>query len=220
VGVFQSFSKEYDNRVIKMPLAAAQELLNNKGANTLVVPLERTEETSQVAARLRERGSTRSQEVRTWYELNDFHPKTVQLYNRQFGGLLFIILMMVVLSVVNAVNMTVFERTPEFGTARALGNRDRNVFQLVMLENALLGLIGSVIGAAAGFLLAMVVSLIGIPMPPPPNADLSYVAYIRVTPMAMAGAIIAGFVATMLAALLPARRMARMPVVAALRHTV
>ena len=150
VGVFQSFSKEYDNRSVKLPLPAAQELLTTRGANVLVVSLRNTEDTERIAGLLRERAAQRNQEVKTWSDLSDFHPKTVQLYNRQFGGLQLIILLMVLLSVVNSVNMTVFERTAEFGTARALGNRNRDIFQLVMLENALIGIVGSVLGAIIG----------------------------------------------------------------------
>ncbi len=54
--------------------------------------------------------------MRNWMELNDFYDKTVQLYDRQFGVLRFIVLLMVLLSVANTVNMSLFERVPEFGT--------------------------------------------------------------------------------------------------------
>ena len=50
-----------------------------------------------------------------------------------------IILAMVLLSVTNTVNMTIFERTGEFGTMRALGNRGVDVFALILTEGALLG---------------------------------------------------------------------------------
>ncbi len=219
VGVFQSFSKDYDNRAVEIPLLTAQELLNTQGANTLVVSLKHTRDTDRVAGILKERTVWRDQEIRTWYELNDFYPKTVDLYHRQFGGLQLIILLMVLLSVVNAVNITVSERTEEFGTVRALGNRGRHVFRLVMLENVLLGLIGGAIGLLIGIALAYSISAVGIPMPPPPNANLSYVAYIRVTPASVIGAFSIGFCATVLAALLPAIRIARMPIAVALRQS-
>jgi putative ABC transport system permease protein len=218
VGVFQSFSKEYDNRAVQLPLSAAQELLATSGANVLVVSLRDTSDTERVAEVLRQRAARQDKEVKTWSELNDFHPKTVLLYNRQFGGLLLIILLMVLLSVANSVNMTVFERTSEFGTARALGNRNRDVFRLVMLENVLLGLAGATLGAAIGIVLAKLISLVGIPMPPPPNADLSYVAYVRVSALSLLGAFTIGFSATVLAAVVPALRVARIPVAAALRQ--
>jgi len=219
VGIFQSFSKEYDNRVIKVPLATAQELLNTKGANLLVVSLKRTADTSDVASVLSGRAVARDQEVRTWEALSDFYPKTVDLYRRLFGGLQLIVLLMVLLSVINAVNMTVFERTSEFGTARALGSRGVHIFQLVILENALLGLAGASLGVVLGIVLAYGISKVGIPMPPPPNADLGYVAQIRVTPGAVLGAFLVGFGATALAALLPALKISRMPIVDALRES-
>ncbi len=53
VGVFQSFSKEYDARAVKIPLAAAQELFGSRGANLLVVELSATRDTVQVAEALR-----------------------------------------------------------------------------------------------------------------------------------------------------------------------
>ena len=125
---------------------------------------------------------------------------------------------MVLLSVINAVNMTVFERTAEFGTARALGNRGSHVFQMVMLENALMGLTGGGLGVVLGILLAYAISAVGIPMPPPPNADLGYMAHIRITPAAVISAFLIGFVAALLASVLPAAKVARMPIVDALRY--
>jgi len=41
-GIFQSFSKDYDARAIRIPLAAAQELLGTDGVNTIVVLLQQT----------------------------------------------------------------------------------------------------------------------------------------------------------------------------------
>lgn len=63
--------------------------------------------------------------------LVDFYEKAAQLYDRQFGVLRLIILLMVLLSVANSVNMTLFERTREFGTLLALGERQATVFKLI-----------------------------------------------------------------------------------------
>lgn len=100
----------------------------------------------------------------------------------------------------------------------ALGNRSSQVFQLIICENLLLGLIGGSLGVGVGVLLAMIISAIGIPMPPPPNADLGYVAQIQIVPSVLLLALSIGFIATVLAALLPARHISRIPVVSALRQ--
>lgn len=220
VGVFQTFSKDYDARAVRMPLAAAQELMNTQGINTLVVALHRTENTAPAAARLTGLLAPAGLEVKTWIELNDFYAKTVDMYDAQFGVLRIIILIMVLLSVANSVNMSTFERIGEFGTMRAMGNRNRGILQLVIAENAILGLVGAVTGTLMGIALALAISEVGISMPPPPNSDLGYEAHILVVPSVVAGAFLVGLMATILAALLPAWRLSRIPVVDALRQNI
>lgn len=219
VGVFQSFSKDFDARAVRIPLDAAQELLQTKGANLLVVALHKTEETDTVHAKLvAELGS--QLDVRTWNSLSDFYDKAVQLYDRQFGVLQFIILLMVLLSVANSVNMSVFERQGEFGTMQALGNQSRDIVKMVILESAFLGLTGAVLGVLLGVTAALTISAIGIPMPPPPNANLGYTAYIRIVPLTLVTSALVGFVATVLASIVPAYKVTRMQVVDALRQNI
>jgi putative ABC transport system permease protein len=55
-------------------------------------------------------------------------------------------------------------------------------------------------------------------MPPPPNASIGYTAYIRVVPEVVLMAFSVGVSATVLASLLPAWRVGRIPVVDALRR--
>ncbi len=220
VGVFQSFSNEYDARAVKIPLAAAQELLGTKGVNALVVSLKKTSDTDRIAALFKTQLAASDLEVKTWIELNDFYEKTVDLYRRQFGVMQFIILFMVLLGVANSVNMSVFERVGEFGTMMSLGSRSSQVTRLILTESVLLGLIGSSIGAVIGIGLALAISAVGIPMPPPPNANIGYTARIELIPTAILVSCAIGFSATVLAAILPAKRVSRMPIVDALRQNI
>jgi len=218
VGVFQSFSKDFDSRAVRIPLAAAQELMLTQGANLLVVTLHRTEDTDAAQAAIGANLDPATMEARNWRELSDFYDKTLQLYDRQFGVLQLIILCMVLLSVVNSVNMSAFERLAEFGTLQALGNRRRDVFRLVVVENLLLGAIGAALGLLVGVALALAISAVGIPMPPPPNSNVGYTAFIRVVPMSLLSAFLIGFFATALAAIFPARRVSGTAIVEALRQ--
>lgn len=218
VGVFQSFSKEFDARAVRISLPAAHELMDIAGAHVLVVMLSETNDTERVAELLRTSYGAKGYEVAQWNKLSDFYEKTVDLYDRQFGVLRLIILLMVLLSVSNSVNMTIFERTREFGTVIAIGNRPGQVFKSVMMECVVIGLIGALLGMLVGCLLAWLISAIGIPMPPPPNANLGYTAVIRLSPEGVLTAGAIGFVATCLAAIRPARRASRLDVVEALRH--
>ena len=220
IGVFQSFSSDYDARAIKIPLAAAQELLGTRDVNALVVTLKKTDDTEPVATLLEEQLGPSGLEIKTWVELNDFYEKTVELYKGQFGVLQLVILVMVLLSVANSVNMSIFERMGEFGTMMALGNRSSDVFRMIMIENVLLGVLGSTIGIAVGVALALIISAIGIPMPPPPNANMGYMAHIQVVPSTLLISFSIGILATVLAAVFPARHVSRVQVVEALRQNL
>jgi len=220
VGTFQTFSKDYDAHAVRIPLVAARDLLATTGINTLVVSLKQTRDTEPIAASLEKAFSRSELEVNTWLKLNDFYAKTVKMYDVQFGVLRIIILLMVLLSVVNSVNMSVFERVGEFGTMMALGNRSSRVIELIIAENVIIGLVGAASGVILGMALALVISAIGIPMPPPPNADLTYIAHIRIVPSVVAGAFAVGLIATVMAACLPALRVRRIPIVDALRQSI
>jgi putative ABC transport system permease protein len=218
VGIFQSFSKEFDARAIRIPLKAARELLDTKTAHVLVVSLDRTPDTALIASQLKARLAGRSLEIFSWREVSDFYEKTVALYDRQFNVLRLIILLMVLLSVANSINMSLFERTREFGTMMAIGNRPRSVFWLIVVEGIIQGLLGAAVGIAAGCGIAIAVSSVGIPMPPPPNANVGYTAEIRLVFEEVALAGLVGLIAATLATLLPARRASRLNVVDALRQ--
>jgi putative ABC transport system permease protein len=218
VGTFRSFSKDYDARTVRIPLAAARELLDVDAANAIVATLNETEATASVIASLKARLPGDRFEVKAWDELADFYGKTEALYQRQFAVLQAIILVAVLLSVANSVNMSTYERTGEFGTLMAMGSRRRTVMRQVLTENLMLGVLGGMVGALAGTLLASGISAIGIPMPPPPNSNVGYTAAIRVVPRVVAAAAVISVVATVAAALIPAWRVTRLPVVDALRR--
>lgn len=218
VGVSRSFSKEFDARSVKVPLRAAQELLDTDGVNVIVVTLGRTPEAGRVVQALRPALAPLQLEVKAWNELSDFYEKAVDLYAKQFGVLQMIVMLMVVLSAINCVNTTTFERIDEFGTMRALGNRSADVIALVLAETLILGVAGAAAGVVLGGLLAALISAVGIPMPPVPNSDLGYTARIAFDPEVVARAFAIGLAATFLAAIPASLRVSRITIVDALRH--
>ncbi|WP_245754375.1 ABC transporter permease [Candidatus Accumulibacter aalborgensis] len=220
VGIFRTYAKDFDARAVRISLPAAQDLLRLQGAHSVVVSLADTLTTDAVAAKLAADLGRRGFEIKTWLELDDFYAKTVDLYKTQLAVLQFIILVVVLLSVANSVNMSAYERVGEFGTLKALGSHDWQISVLIIVENVLLGLIGATLGVVLGVLLALGLSAIGIPMPPPPNSNVGYTAYIRLVPSVLLVSFAIGFLATVLSSLLPARAVARVPVVDALRQNV
>lgn len=220
VGVFQSFSREFDARAVRIPLATAQELLDTAAVHALVFSLAQVEEVEPVMSWLAQQVLGADFEARTWLELDDFYPKTVEMYQGQFGILQLIILIIVLLSVANSVSMTAYERVGEFGTLRAIGRTSNDIYRLLVIENAVVGVVGAGTGLAVGVLLAYAISAVGLPMPPPPNANVGYTAYIRIVPAVCATAFAIGAVATVISALLTCRRPTRIPIADALRQNI
>jgi ABC-type antimicrobial peptide transport system permease subunit len=62
----------------------------------------------------------------------------------------FILFMVVAFAVLNTVQMSVFERTREFGIMLALGNNPAQIVALVMLETLYIALIGLLLGVMLG----------------------------------------------------------------------
>lgn len=217
-GVFHTFSNEYDARAVRIPIAAAQEMLGTTDYHTIVVSLRRTADTDRVASAIAPQVAADKLEMRTWVQLNDFYESTVALYRQQFGILILIVTGMVVLSVINTVNMSTMERIGEFGTMRATGDHAYHVIQLIVLECAVLALIGATLGALLGIGAAELINVNGIPMPPPPNADIGYTSYIKLSSAIVAKGWVVGLIATLLAAIIPCWRASRIPIVDALRR--
>jgi len=65
-----------------------------------------------------------------------------------------------------------------------------------------------------------VISTIGIPMPPPPNASVGYRAAIELAPGLVAWSSVIGFVAAVIASVVPALRVTHISVVDALRANI
>jgi len=220
VGVFQSFSKDFDERAIRISIQSAHEVLGSSGVNTLVLSLKDTRDTDRVAAQLASMFSGSELESRTWVQLNDFYEKTIALYEQQFGFLQSIVLGD---GAAERGEQREHERVRAHWRIRhdALPRQPgRHVFWLILSECAILGLVGASAGIALGVAGALIISAIGIPMPPPPNANLGYTALIRVIPEVLFTAFGIGFAATVIAARAARVRVSRTPIVDALRANI
>ena len=113
--------------------------------------------------------------------------------------------------VFNALSMTVLERTRELGMLRALGSTRGMIARSVIVEAALLGLLGSALGVLFGYGMARgLVYLFG-------QAFLFQITKLTISPFALVSAIVVGVLITVAAALYPAVRAGRVSPVEAMR---
>ncbi|MEV8554334.1 FtsX-like permease family protein [Streptomyces glaucescens] len=126
-----------------------------------------------------------------------------------FAGIAFLV---GIFLIINTFSMLVAQRTREIGLMRAIGSSRRQVNRSVLVEALLLGVVGSLLGVAAGVGLAVgLMKLMGLMGMELSTGDLT-IAW--TTPVL---GLVLGVVVTVLAAYLPARRAGRISPMAALR---
>jgi putative ABC transport system permease protein len=110
--------------------------------------------------------------------------------------------------IVNTLVLTVFERTRELGMLRAVGMTRRQVRRMIRHESIMTALIGAVLGIVVGILLSVLVT----------SALSSEGIVFAVPAKQLVYFVIASILVGILAAILPARRAARLNVLEALQY--
>lgn len=216
-GTFPTFAPG-DKRVGLVPLGLAQKLLRMEGRVTeyalSVKPIERSDE---VAARV-QAALGPEYEVHTWSQLFPFIKTLTGTQDFIFSIVSGVFLAVVLLGIVNAMLMTVLERTREIGTMLAVGMRRRKIIQLFLAEGLVIGLIGGALGLAIGLIAVFVLHRTGIPLPAP-GATVPSIIKPFVSVRYVVSALIGTPLGASLATLWPAWRASRLRPVEALAST-
>ncbi|MDN3255382.1 ABC transporter permease [Streptomyces sp. MA25(2023)] len=126
-----------------------------------------------------------------------------------FAGIAFLV---GIFLIINTFSMLVAQRTREIGLMRAIGSSRRQVNRSVLVEALLLGIVGSVLGVAAG--VGIAVGLMKLMSAAGMNLSTDDLTIKTATPVV---GLVLGVVVTVLAAYLPARRAGKISPMAALR---
>jgi putative ABC transport system permease protein len=216
--------KELDDNFVAMPLGLAQQLVYGRGehkATGIVLQLHRSEDLPAAHARLTTlfRQKHLDLEVRDFGELSPFYGQVKNMFSAIFLFIALVMGVIVLFAVVNTMTMNVMERTNEVGTIRALGVRRAGIRSQFTVEGVLIGAIGATVGAVLALAIAALVNHAGLTWIPPGNATAVPLRLDVAGRAALVGGAWLGLaIVTTLAALLPANRAARLPVVDALRH--
>jgi putative ABC transport system permease protein len=220
VGVVNTGFKEMDDRYLRITLPSAQRLLQSDRVTNLVVGLDKTESTDEVAASLapRLRGLPQQLVLKKWIDLAAYYKQVRSLFSTIFVFLGVIVFFMVLMSSVNTLLMTMFERTREIGTMLAMGTPRSWIMALFVLEATLLGVLGAIAGVVGGNFLGFLINNAGIHLPPPPGTNVPMSFRVLFVPSLMVGSSILVIISLALAAILPAIRASRLQIAEALAH--
>ena len=119
--------------------------------------------------------------------------------------------------IANTMIMSILERTREIGIMKAIGAEDREIKTIFFLEAAVIGACGGVIGVVVAWGIDAVANRLAYRFILKPQGA-SFVDFFSLPPWLSAGAILFAVIVSILAALYPAARAARIDPVRALRH--
>ncbi len=223
VGIFESGVPDIDRNIAEMPLGAFQDVFYMEGAGHQVVLFA---DSLRDAPLLQDRVETllpgdEDLVVQDWDALQPGLKQAIQADMSSAFFMYGILVILVAFSVLNTQLMSVLERTHEFGIVMALGLRPGRLGRLVMLETALMGLIGLVLGAIAGSIVTSWFTANGLAIPGMEEMAIQFNLPPRMYPQvnlltALVGPAVV-FLFTLLAAVYPALRLHKLHVVDAMR---
>jgi len=208
-----------DDKLTIVPLKFAQSLYDTHSVDRVTLLLDRDTDVEAFRTILAQelRRSGLDVDIRTWAELSPFYTKTKKMFDVIFVVSFVIVFMIVVMSVVNTFTMAVMERTREIGTLRALGVKRRRIVGLFSMESVVLGGFGSLLGIALTLLVVTSVSWLE-PTWIPPQMARRVPLQIYLVPTYWVFSTLMLMLLSTVAAILPARKAARMPIPNALGY--
>ena len=155
-------------------------------------------------------------EFHTWDQMTPFY-NVVRMIDLMTVGIKAILIAVVLISVLNVIMMSVYERVREIGTLAAMGTPPRRIMGLFVAEGFCLGLVSGVVGVIAGLAALWVMNLTGVQVAFGKGHQIFTLApRIAVTELASACLIV--LVVSVLASLQPAVKASKMAPAEALRH--
>jgi putative ABC transport system permease protein len=188
----------------------AQRAFDLQGVHAILATA-RTGARDELGMRLREFTQKHGLLLQTNAQVHQTLGKQLQGFLGFLWVLLSLVFVVASLGVVNTLTMNVMEQTREFGVLRAIGMKRRQIGKLILTQALALGIISLAPGVVAGVALAYLVNLVTYPL-------IGHAVPFELSAWHVAGCFGTALAIAVAAALLPARRAARLGVVQALQY--
>jgi putative ABC transport system permease protein len=215
-GIFHTGASSFDNRVFRIQLAQAQNLLETDQVESVSVGLDDQRDWKAVASSLTQ--TFPQLEAASFAELDKvYYQNSVKWLETQFYVVQCIILSIVLLGIFNTISTSILERKQEIGNLRANGESAFDVMKFILCEGAILGLLGSLIGIGLTDLIATQFLHQKILMPPGPGSTKQFFLSFSFTADMAIRTIALSVISALIASLLAGIKVAKMPIAKALR---
>ncbi len=223
VGIFDSGVPDLDRSIAEIPLRLFQDIFYMEGAGHQVVISTPVIE-SVPELKIQVEDLLPANEDLVVHDWNRLQPGLKQAIQADMSSSFFmyaILTVLVAISVLNTQLMSVLERTREFGIVMSLGLKPGRLGRLVILETALMGTMGVILGVIAGAMVTSWFSVNGLSIPGMEEMaaqfNLPARMYPQVTWLSLSAGPMVVFVLSLLAAVYPALRLRSLHPVEAMR---
>ncbi len=209
---------------VYIPISQAQSFFDTSGANTIVVQLANSDESTitNVSNTIKDAFGGQVQVIAPTAILDTITTafSMIELFLTGIAG---ISLLVAGIGIMNIMIVSLMERTREIGILKALGMKNRTVLSIFLSESLIIGLIGTLVGIASGLGLAIVFSRLGVGGGDNLQGFRAVAAGgLSITPVmtetVMLGSLAFGILVSVVFALYPAWRASKLKPVDALRY--
>ncbi|MDC8756582.1 lipoprotein-releasing ABC transporter permease subunit [Janthinobacterium fluminis] len=158
-GIFEAGHNEFDSALAFVHIGDAERLLRLEGPSGLRLRLADMNRAPEVALALKHSmpGELR---MRDWSQLNANWFAAVQTEKRMMFIILTLIIAVAAFNLVSTLVMTVTDKQADIAILRTLGASPASVMKIFMIQGALVGILGTVLGVAGGVLVALNIHII------------------------------------------------------------
>jgi lipoprotein-releasing system permease protein len=159
-GIFSSGHYEYDSTLALMHIKDAQVLFRlGENVSGVRIKLKNTDRARSVS---RELSSALRIDgyVTDWTKQNETYFRAVEIEKRMMFVILALIIAVAAFNLVSTLVMAVTDKFPDIAILRTLGASPGMIMRIFIVQGAIIGVIGTVIGVGAGILLALNIDVV------------------------------------------------------------
>ena len=223
-GTFDSGHYEYDSALALVHIGDAQKLFRVDGPTGVRLKIRDMQRAAEVAAQL-VKTLPPNLLVRDWSRQNPSWFAAVQVEKRMMFIILALIVAVAAFNLVSTLVMTVTEKQSDIAILRTLGASPRSVMMVFIVQGALIGVVGTLLGVAGGLFIANNLSAIfptieriaGFPLIP---KDIYFISSLPSEPRSgnIVPIAVISIILSLLATLYPSWRASRVRPAEALRY--
>ena len=216
IGILKSTANRQRDSSIFIPLDQLRELTDSKDSISIIFAQvydvdKVTEVAGNVQKKLDDKYGEGYYQATTSEQIAQNVSSIFSVISFVLGGIASIALVVAGVGIANTMFTSVMERTKEIGVMKAIGATNYNVMEIFIIESALLGLMGGVLGCVVGYALSLVINAVAVgAIPVAFHATVTYEMIALGIGFSVAIGVVSG--------LWPARRAAKLQPVDALRY--